>query len=72
MDLLIELNQRIYPIEYKYKEHPDSSDLKGIRKLREMYGELVAQSVVASLTHSPYVIADDVVARPGWRAWDLD
>lgn len=72
VDLLVELNQRIYPIECKYKEHPDSSDLKGIRKLKEMYGELVAQPAVASLTHSPYVLSEDAVARPGWRVWELD
>ena len=65
------MNQRIYPIECKWKEQPDKSDLKGILKLRDMYGDLVAPAAIACLTETPYDVAMDVTAQPGWSPWKL-
>lgn len=71
VDLLIESNQMIFPIECKRKERPDKSDLKGIRKLKEMYGETVGPASIASLSRETYDIAEGVTVRPGWLPWGV-
>lgn len=71
VDLLIESNQMIFPIECKRKERPDKSDLKGIRKLKEMYGETVGPVSIASLSRETYDIAEGVTVRPGWLPWGV-
>ena len=71
VDLLIEINQKLYPIECKWKERPDKSDLKGVLKLREMYGDIVAPATIACLTETAYDMAENVTARSGWMPWDL-
>ena len=72
VDILVESNQMIFPIECKRKERPDKSDLKGIRKLKEMYGPMVGPASVACLSRETYDIAEGVTARPGWRPWPLE
>ena len=71
VDLLIEINQKIYPIECKWKERPGKSDLKGVLKLREVYGDIVAPATIACLTETAYDVAENVAARSGWVPWDL-
>ena len=71
VDLLIELNQKIFPIDCKWNEHPDVSDTKGIAMLTAMYGDMVAPASIACLTDDVYDIADNITARPGWVPWNL-
>jgi hypothetical protein len=39
VDLLVEWGQRLYAIDCKHNESPDRHDLRGIRRLREFYGD---------------------------------
>ncbi len=72
VDLVIEKDGRLYPVECKAKEKPDDRDLKGIRKFREFYGaESVGTGYVACLTRSPYWIEPGVLAVNGWKPWPV-
>ena len=46
VDLLIEADQRLVPVECKWKERPVAGDAVGIRRLRALYG---TRSQTASL-----------------------
>ncbi len=72
VDLLLEMDQRLIPIECKFKERPTTSDAKGIERLRRFYGdELVADGFVACLTQEPFDLNDHVTAMPGWSWWEV-
>ena len=68
IDLVIERNNRLFPIECKRSEHPDSTALRGIRKLRKFYGkEMVGQGFIASTTPAPYDLDEETTVVNGWK-----
>lgn len=70
VDLLIEKNQKLFPIECKLTEQPVSKDLKGIKALMKFYGEhLVEKAYVACNTDSSFDLEKGVTAIPGWKVW---
>ena len=72
VDLLVEVNFKLYPIECKRKEKPVPHDLKGMRAFIGMYGrEAVGAAYVACLTALPFDLADGITAVNGWRTWPL-
>lgn len=71
VDLLVETNARLYPIECKLAERPSGHAVRPIQKLRDLYGETVAQAFVACTTESRYDLGPGVTAVSGWRTWDL-
>ncbi len=69
VDLLVETDGKLHPIECKLTERPDASDLKGLDKLRLFYGpEALGPATVACPIEEPYEVAKDTWARSGWVA----
>ena len=66
VDLLIEQGGRFVAIEAKYKENPDQTSLKGIKALKNYYGDdsLISGYIASRTTHT-YKLSDDVKAIPG-------
>lgn len=53
-------------------ERPAGHAARGIRKLRDLYGEqIVPRAYIACTTESRYDIAPGVTVVNGWRTWDL-
>ncbi len=72
VDLILEIDQKLIPIECKFKEHPDKADIKAIKKLKKFYGEdQVSKAFIACLTKVPFMVAPDVMAISGWTIWDI-
>lgn len=71
VDLLVEWQQRLFGIECKYKERPDAHDLRGLRRLREFYGDATIPGFVACTTAQPFDVADGMTAVSGWTPWTL-
>ena len=67
VDLLLETDQRLVPVECKWKERPDAGDAAGIRRVRALYGSAIAAGFVACTTGSAFQVAPEVTAVPGWR-----
>ena len=67
MDLLIEADQRLVPVECKWKNHPDVGDAAGIGRLRAPYGSAVAADFVACTVASAFQVTPGVTAVSGWR-----
>ncbi|MYD71778.1 MAG: ATP-binding protein [Acidobacteria bacterium] len=67
VDLLIETDQRLVPVECKWKERPDHGDAAGIRRLRAFYGDAVAEGFIACTTATAFQVTPGVTAVPGWR-----
>ena len=69
VDLLVDLDGKLHPIECKLSEAPSARDLGGLRALRELYGEEAIEApTIASPSLATYAI-EDVTVRPGWQAW---
>jgi hypothetical protein len=69
VDLLIETDQRLVPVECKWTERPGSGDAAGIRRLRALYGPAVTDGYVACTTGAAFEVDSGVTAVPGWRLW---
>lgn len=69
VDLLVEADQRLIPVECKWKERPGPGDAAGIGHLRNLYGAAVAEGYVACTPSSPFEVASGVTAVSGWRLW---
>jgi predicted AAA+ superfamily ATPase len=73
VDLVIEVNQKLYPVECKRKENPDKKDIIGILKFIDMYGEKnIGRAYIACNTESRYDITKSITAIAGWKVWDLE
>ena len=71
VDLLVDYDGRLHPIECKLHESPTPLDRRGLTALRALYGEeAVAAPSLASPTLATYAQQDTTV-RPGWRTWAL-
>jgi predicted AAA+ superfamily ATPase len=67
VDLLIEKEGRLTPIECKYKEKPGTADARGINYFRGQYPpEMITDGVIACTTNQPFEVAPDIMARSGW------
>lgn len=73
VDLVVEFEGRLTPIEIKLSERPRTSDLRGIRAFREFYAghESIERAWVACSTSEPFNIDDNTTAIPGWVPWSL-
>lgn len=71
VDLLIEWRQGLYAIECKYKEQPDFHDLRGIRRLRDFYGQSGLPGFIACTTLHPFELDTGISAVSGWMPWEL-
>ncbi|WP_295881040.1 ATP-binding protein [uncultured Thiohalocapsa sp.] len=72
VDLLIEHNARLYPVECKLAERPGGHATRGIQRLRQLYGDSVARAFIACTTETPFDIAPGITAVNGWQTWALD
>ncbi len=73
VDLLIEKNGRLFPIECKWKEAPVEHDTRGIARFRSMYpAELVGHAFIACRTEQSHRLGLDIMAVNGWSSWSLD
>ena len=67
VDLLLELNGRLFPIEIKSKSHPNRWDSKGIRSLRQSFPqENIATGLIVSAVEEPQWITEECLAIPWW------
>lgn len=64
VDLILERDGRLYPIECKLSSHPTRSDARGILALREEYKDLVMPGLVLCQCERPYPLAENVLAIP--------
>lgn len=65
VDLILELNGRLFPIEVKSKVNPSKKDAGGIKSFREAFpNENVADGLLVCATPQPYRISEDVLALP--------
>lgn len=72
VDLIVDLEGKLYPIECKWKERPSPEDCRGIRAFRSMYPqEIVGRAFVACDPSGIFVIEDSTLAVPGWGPWNL-
>jgi len=73
VDLLLDVGRGLVAIEIKLSERPSRRDLRGIDKVRQLYGDdAVLSAYVACTTEAPYEIGDGVVAQPGFEVWECE
>ncbi len=67
IDLLLEIDGSLFPIEIKMKSNPEKNDIKSMRSLREKYfNEKIKKGLIICCTEKPTMLSDDVVAIPWW------
>jgi predicted AAA+ superfamily ATPase len=65
VDLVLELNGRLFPIEVKSKVHPSKKDAGGIKSFRAAFpNENIAMGLLVCATARPYRISEHVMAIP--------
>ena len=67
VDNLLEWNGRLYPFEAKCKDHLDAYDLRGLRALRETYGDIVGDGAILYAGRDLYRLDAHTLAIP-WCA----
>ena len=68
VDLLLEYNGKVFPLEIKIATHPTKKDIKGIASFKETFpNENTGIAIVACNTPTPYKLAEDVWAVPWWE-----
>ena len=73
VDLLLELDRKLIPVECKLKELPGKKELTGIERLRRFYGkDQVPQAYVACPTDAFFDLQPGITAVPGWQVWSLE
>ena len=72
VDLLIDVDGKLWPIECKLKEKPDRRDVRGVNRLRAMYGrDAIGTAYIACTTRQAYEVEADVMAVPGWTSREI-
>lgn len=67
VDLILELDRWLFPIEIKSKSHPSHLDCRGIRSFREGFPqEQVASGLIVCAVERPEWVTADVLAVPWW------
>ncbi len=73
VDLVLELNGKLIPVECKIKEAPEPKDTQGIERLKKFYGiDMVSQAYIACPVDATFDMQPDITVIPGWRNWPLD
>lgn len=67
VDLVVESDGRLFPIECKATTHPSRRDTRGLQAFRETYGALVAPGLVISAIERVQRLTEHDTAVP----WDL-
>ncbi len=72
VDLVIELDAKLYGIECKVSERPSANALKGLSKMQSLYGAAtMPRGFIACTAEQPFDLAPWVTAVNGWRTWPL-
>lgn len=73
VDLIVDINGLLYPIECKWKEIPDRQDTRGIRAFTDFYGsKRIGQAYIACLSKQSFMLGEtNVIALSGWTTWEL-
>lgn len=72
VDLVVDHNNRLTPIECKLTQRPAASDTRGIQRFRAMYpSDAIARAFIACTSPACFDLAPETTAVPGWKAWDL-
>jgi predicted AAA+ superfamily ATPase len=72
VDLIIEINQKLYPVECKRKEIPNHNDMLNILRFIKLYSrENIGHAYIACTTNQPFDLAEDITAIAGWQIWAL-
>lgn len=72
VDLVVDLDGRLHPIECERKERPAASDLKGLNAFRSFYAPReIGPAWIACLTERRFEVADGVTAVNGWHTWAI-
>ena len=67
VDLILDLDGRLYPIEIKWKTNPSGKDASGIRSLRDCFPkEDIAPGLIICSIESPQHVNKNTVAIPWW------
>lgn len=72
VDLILEKDQKMIPIECKVSERPDRKSIRGIKKLKQFYGEeVIDRSFIACPIETSFDIENSTTAVSGWTTWKL-
>jgi hypothetical protein len=67
VDLVLELDGRLFPIEIKATSHPSPRDTLGLRSFRNTFpNERIAPGLLVCAVASPQWLSSDVLAFPWW------
>jgi len=67
VDLVLEIDGWLFPVEIKSKSHPTRRDTLGIRSFRESFPrERVARGLIVSAVEKPEWVSEDTLAIPWW------
>ncbi len=67
VDLIVELNGRLFPIEIKAKSNPTRKDTRGFASFRACFPhEQIHQGLIICSIEKPQQISNDAVAIPWW------
>ena len=67
VDLVLEMNGILYPIEIKTKSNPNLKDVRGFAAFRECFPkERIHDGLLICSIEQPRRLADNVVAVPWW------
>jgi len=65
VDLILEMNGRLFPVEIKSKAHPSKKDAGGIKSFRQAFpDEDIEDGLLVCAAAQPYRISENVVAMP--------
>jgi uncharacterized protein len=72
VDLILEKDQKLFPVECKLAERPDRRALQGIARLKAFYGDDVAEKgYVACPVPAAYELDPGLTVVSGWKVWSL-
>lgn len=67
VDLILELNGTLYPLEIKSKSNPNRNDGRGIGAFRACFPkERIGVGLIICAVEQPRKLADDLIAVPWW------
>ncbi|MCB1156783.1 MAG: hypothetical protein H7A25_00110 [Leptospiraceae bacterium] len=67
MDLLLEIDGKLFPIEIKVKANPSKEDAKNFPLFRNIFpNENIQKGLVISSTENPRWLTEDVFTIPYW------
>jgi len=67
VDLILEMNGRLWPIEIKAKSNPNRNDVRGINAFRKCFpAEDIGPGLIICSVEEPRRLTEDAVAIPWW------